>query len=268
LNSQALALEARLSTLHMVATSKAAHIGSCLSMLDILAVLYADVAQVNPDNLKDENRDLVIVSKGHAAAGLYSILGHRGFFPIEQLQTYCQNSSPFFGHVTAGDIPGVEFSTGSLGHGLAYGVGLAFLGMRRKLARRHFVLMSDGECNEGSVWESAMFAAHHNLENLTAIIDRNRQQSFGSTEDTLRLEPLADKWRSFGWQVNEIDGHDHSSLRVALSHKGASRPLVIIANTTKGKGVSFMEDDVKWHYTPPDMDQLQLALTEIEASRA
>ena len=248
----------------MVASAKASHIGSCLSMIDILAVLYSGIVDIDPLHPASADRDLVIVSKGHAAAGLYSILAHKGYFPVSDLQTFCENGSPLFGHVTSGKVPGVEFSTGSLGHGLAYASGLALIAKIKQSPRKHFVLMSDGECNEGSVWESVLFAAHHELGNLTAIVDRNRQQSFGSTETTLRLEPFAEKWRSFGWEVQEIDGHNHFELHAALTASTSDSPKIVIANTTKGKGVSFMENQVKWHYSYPNPLELELALAELE----
>lgn len=261
-DSEALALRSRRSALEMVAHSGASHIGSSLSMIDIAAVLYSGLARVSPELVADADRDIVVFSKGHAAAGAYAVLANAGFFPLESLDEFCKDGSPLTGHVTAGHIPGVEFSTGSLGHGLGFGCGVAVAARDGGSERRVFVVMSDGECDEGSVWESALFASHLGLTRLTVIIDRNGLQSFGSTEDTIALEPLADKWRSFGWHVTDVDGHDHAELRRAI-HPVRDRPNVVIAHTTKGRGVSFMEGQVQWHYVSPDPDQLATALAEL-----
>jgi transketolase len=250
----------------MVASANASHIGSSLSCIDILAVLYSGAAAVSPDNATNPLRDIVILSKGHAAAGLYATLAHAGFFEVGLLDTFCRDGGNLYGHVTSG-IAGVEHSTGSLGHGLAFGSGIALADLRDGSPRRVFVVLSDGECDEGSVWEAAMFAAHHGLAGLTAIIDRNGMQSFGSTESTCALEPFADKWRSFGWSVTDVDGHDHMQLRNACESR-PSVPHVIIARTVKGKGVTFMEGNTEWHYRAPDRWQLDEALRQIAAADA
>ena len=251
----------------MCAVAKAAHIGSSLSVIDILAVLYAKVARISPDSLDDPDRDVVIVSKGHAAAGLYAVLAHAGFFPPDWLDGYCSDGGPLGGHVTKGRVPGVELSTGSLGHGLPFGTGIA-LGRRRKGVTGHvYVVMSDGELDEGSNWEAALLAAHHELANVTVIIDRNGIQSLGSTEKTVRLEPLAAKWEAFGWTSIDVDGHDHRALEEALRRPHvAGRPTVVVAHTLKGKGVSFMEGLVLWHYRPPSGEALDAALAELGAN--
>lgn len=267
LDSRSLAAAARRSALRMAHSAGASHIGSSLSQMDILAVLYGGAARVDSSNPTDPHRDIVIVSKGHAAAGTYAILGHAGFFPIEWLGTFCADGGLLQGHVTAGHIPGVEFSTGSLGHGLAFGAGIALAAKRRSHGRRVFVVLSDGECDEGSVWEAALFAAHHNLSNLTAVIDRNGMQSFGSTESTLKLEPLFEKWLAFGWSVTTVDGHSHGALRSALDLR-PDAPQLLLAETTKGKGVSFMEDRVIWHYRAPSDEELRQALHELGDSDA
>jgi len=251
----------------MVHAGKASHIGSSLSQMDILAVLYAGAASVTPERVKDPERDVIIVSKGHASAGTYAVMAHAGFFPLAWLDEFCANGGVLSGHVTAGVIPGVELSTGSLGHGLAFGCGIALAAKLSGSTRRVFVLLSDGECDEGSVWEAGMFAAHHGLSNLTAIIDRNGLQSFGSTELTLALEPLGAKWEAFGWAVSRIDGHDHESLKAAFA-ADHSRPAMLIADTTKGRGVSYMENEVAWHYKTPDDEQLAQALTELASEDA
>jgi transketolase len=252
----------------MCASARAAHIGSSLSVIDILSVLYSGAANVSPDRVTDPERDLVIVSKGHAAAGVYAVLGNAGFFPIEWLDGYCADGGPLGGHVTKGSVPGVELSTGSLGHGLPFGTGSALARRRRGLAGRIYVIMSDGECDEGSNWEAALLAAHHELTHLTVLIDRNGIQSLDTTERTVRLEPLADKWEAFGWHVLDVDGHDHDALARALHQtESDARPSVLICHTVKGKGVSFMEDQVLWHYRPPTGDSLEAALLELPEVR-
>jgi transketolase len=261
--SEALAQSARISALRMVSAANAAHIGSSLSVMDILAVLYAEVANVSPASVDAPERDMVVVSKGHASAATYAILSHSGFFPTHELEKFCSDGQMLMGHVTAGLIPGVEFSTGSLGHGLPFGVGIALADQLNGLDRRVFVVMSDGECDEGSVWEGALLAAHHGLDRLAVIIDRNGLQSFESTESTLTLEPLCEKWQSFGWSVSTVDGHDHSSLVEELDCIEAGRPRVVIAETTKGFGVRFMEDKVEWHYRTPNRAELLEATAEL-----
>lgn len=263
-SSTDLANKSRRSAVSMCASANAAHIGSSLSVIDILSVLYSGSAHVSPASSTNLERDLVIVSKGHAAAGVYAVLGNSGFFPLDWLDDYCNDGSPLGGHVTKGLVPGVEFSTGSLGHGLPFGVGSSLARRLRNLAGRIFVVMSDGECDEGSNWEAALLAAHHELSHLIVLIDRNGLQSLDTTERTIRLEPLAEKWEAFGWHVLEIDGHDHISIEDAISKaKDDSRPTVIICHTVKGKGVSFMENQVKWHYRPPSGSELDTALLEL-----
>ena len=264
LPSEPLARAARSSAVQMCGSAKAAHIGSSLSVIDILAVLYAGAANIRPDTTQAPDRDVVIVSKGHAAAGVYAVLGNAGYFPLEWLDDYCHDDAVLGGHVTSGVVPGVEWSTGSLGHGLPVAVGIA-LGRRRRGVDGHvFVVLSDGECDEGSNWEAALLASHHGLNNLTVLIDRNGIQSLDTTENTVRLEPLADKWRAFGWTAIDVDGHDHSALAAGIaSAETLPGPVVLVCRTTKGKGVSFMEDRVLWHYRPPSADEVQVALAEI-----
>lgn len=259
----------RRSALTMASHSGASHIGSSLSVIDILAVLYCSVANIRPSNATEITRDLVIVSKGHAASGVYAILAHVGFFPVSDLATFCHQDSPLAGHVTAGEVPGVEFSSGSLGHGVGFGLGVALAATRDGNPRHVYVVISDGECNEGSTWEAALIAAHQKLGNLTVIVDRNGLQSFGSTEETVALEPLDRKWESFGWHVVQVDGHDHSQLADACHRRHAfDSPRVVIATTTKGHGVSFMENKVEWHYKSPSLDELEHALEELELGDA
>jgi transketolase len=258
-----LARRVRVHAVRMTASGKSSHVGSVLSIADILAVLYGAVLNVDPANPRLESRDRFILSKGHAGAGVYAVLAECGFFPVEKLATHYQNGSVLSGHVSHKGVPGVEISTGSLGHGLGIGVGMAYAGKLRGASHRIFVLMSDGECDEGSNWEAIQFAAHHALRNLTAVVDYNRIQSLASIEDTLKLEPFADKWRAFGWNVREVDGHDHSALSRCLAEPDAEKPLCVIAHTTKGKGISFMENSVLWHYRAPQGEELAAALAEL-----
>lgn len=251
----------------MIYVSKAAHIGSSFSVIDILSVLFGGVANVlqsEPDSLLS---DQVIVSKGHAAAGTYAVLSHSGFFSTSLLDQYCKDGALLGGHVTYGKVPGIPFSTGSLGHGLPLGIGLA-LARRRAAAESYvYVVISDGECDEGTTWESALIANHFKLQNLIVLIDRNRMQSFGDTEKTITLEPFPEKWQSFGWNVFNVDGHDHAELSKTLRQiksANTSKPSVLICNTIKGKGVSFMENEVVWHYRPPNEEQYHLALSELQ----
>jgi transketolase len=236
-------------------------------MADLLAVLYGEILKVDPQNPQWSERDRFILSKGHGGAGVYAALAERGFFPIDKLDTHYQNGSDLSGHVSHKGIPGVEFSTGSLGHGLSVGTGMAYAAKLDNLSHRVFVLLSDGECDEGSNWEAILFAAHHHLDNLVAIVDYNKLQSIKTTAETLNLEPFADKWRSFGWAVQEIDGHEHSVIReVCLQIPfNPGKPSCIIAHTTKGKGVSFMENSVLWHYRSAQAEEYQAALNELES---
>ena len=233
-----LAFQARQEILKMTSKAKASHVGSALSVIDILSVIYSGVANIDPSNMEKNDRDIVILSKGHAASAIYSILALKGFFSLQWLEDYCGDGAPLGGHVTSKGVPGVELSTGSLGHGLPYGLGIALSRKKSGLPGRVFVVMSDGECDEGTTWESALLANHHELDNLTVVIDRNGIQSLKETELTLRLEPFAQKWKSFGWDVHEIDGHDYQELTRTLIEQ--SKPTVVIAKTIKGKGVSFM----------------------------
>ena len=244
------------------------HIGAMFSMADIVAVLYGKILRLKPSEPKWTMRDRFILSKGHAGACVYAALAELGFFQTTKLDSHYQDGSDLSGHVSHKGIPGVEVSTGSLGHGLPIGVGMALAAKRSVEQHRVFVLMSDGECDEGSNWESILFAAHHGLDNLTVIIDYNKLQSMASISDTLQLEPFADKWRSFGWSVQEVDGHNHDELYGVLSSTPLSKktPNCIIAHTTKGKGVSFMENSVLWHYRSPQGDEYQAALKELEAN--
>jgi transketolase len=218
----------------------------------------------NPADPELTTRDRLLFSKGHAGAALYAVLAECGYFPVAELATHCHNGSRLSGHVSHRGVPGVELSTGSLGHGLSVGAGLAHARQRRRLGFRTFVVLSDGECDEGSVWEAALFAGHHALSSLVAIVDYNGLQSLGSVTDTLELEPFADKWRAFGWDAVEVDGHNVAELSAALAEDNVrQRPLCVVARTVKGKGVSFMEGSVLWHYRPPSADEVRAAIAEL-----
>jgi len=257
-----LALAARHEIISMTSAAKASHVASALSVVDVLSVLYSGAANISPANMDDPDRDIVILSKGHSASALYSVLALQGFFPKEWLAKYCNNDAPLGGHVTSKGVPGVELSTGSLGHGLPYGLGIAMSRKKSGAKGRVFVVMSDGECDEGTTWESAMIANHHELDNLVVIVDRNKIQSLTFTEDTLKLEPFADKWIAFGWAAHTVPGHDYGRLTAALTQQ--TGPTCIIADTTKGKGVDFMENSVLWHYKPPTADDVIKAFEQLD----
>jgi transketolase len=262
---QDLARRIRAHAVRMVHKAKASHIGTCFSMADLLAVLYGAILRVDPARPDWEDRDRLVVSKGHGAAAIYAVLAERGFFPVDWLDTYCADGTRLAGHVTHHGVPGVEFSSGSLGHGLSLACGVALAGRRDCRSYRAFALLSDGECDEGSIWEAALFAPHHRLDNVVAIVDYNKIQSFGTVKEVLDLEPFAAKWRAFGWAVREVNGHDlgqvHDTLAGLPFEPG--RPSVLIAHTVKGRGVSFMEDKLEWHYRSPDAGQLDRALVEL-----
>ncbi|XZG69404.1 transketolase [Chitinibacteraceae bacterium HSL-7] len=259
-----LAVRIRIRALQMVHAARAAHIGSALSIADIIAVLYGHVMRIDAAHPHLGDRDRFILSKGHACVAVYAALAESGFFDASELATYGADHSRFMNHISH-HVEGVEFSTGSLGHGLPFGVGKALAAKRQGHSWRTFVLMSDGEWGEGSNWEALLFGSHHQLDNLVVVVDSNKLQSLTTVSETLSLDPFADKLKSFGWGVREVDGHDHGAMMAELSaapwEKG--RPSVLIANTVKGKGVSFMENQVKWHYSSPDDQQLAQALAEL-----
>lgn len=268
MTSKQLAWLIRRHGIEMTHLSGGSHIASILSVADIVAVLYSDVLRFDPCDPKLADRDRFILSKGHAGAAIYAALAEKGFFDVEQLKTHYQNGSILSGHVSHKGVRGVEFSTGSLGHGLPVAAGMAQAAKLDGKNHRVYVVMGDGECDEGSVWEAALYANHYNLNNLIAIIDHNKMQSLDFCENTLKLSPFADKWKSFGWNVLDIDGHDHEALLDAFHRAAQSdRPTVIIANTVKGKGVSFMEFDILWHYRfPHDGWEYDDALKELHAA--
>ena len=252
----------------MTHLSGGSHIGAILSVSDIVAVLYNDIANISPENMHDENRDRVVLSKGHAGAAIYAALAERGFFDREELKTHYADGSRLSGHVSHKGIPGVELSTGSLGHGVCVAAGIALNARMNNKPYYTYAIVGDGECDEGSVWEMALFANQFKLNHLVVIVDHNKMQSLDFCENTLSLAPFADKWRAFGWNVVDIDGHDHGALRAALleAKKSADKPTVIIANTVKGKGIPFMENDILWHYRfPHDGEEYDGALAALYA---
>lgn len=256
-NEKLLAKNARCTALTMVHSAQGAHIGSSLSIVDIAVQLFSKSTTTKGSG------DLVLISKGHAAAGIYAVLSCLKVIPNQWVSNYCKNGSELGGHVTSTNVPILELSTGSLGHALPYALGRALGKLRLQQNGHVYVVISDGECNEGSNWEAALLAPQLNLKNLTVIIDRNHLQSLGKTEDTIALEPLSEKWRAFNWEVSEIDGHDFAQLSRITNHTNQAKPRIFIANTVKGKGVSFMENSVLWHYRPPNSEELGLALKEL-----
>lgn len=263
--SRALSRSVRLSVLEMIEHAGLGHIGGDYSVTDILATLFSSVLHVRPQEHNWPERDRFILSKGHAAAALYATLAHSGFFPVAALRTFMDPLSMLNGHPNRNKVLGIETNTGPLGHGLPVAVGSAVASALSPQPWRTYVVLGDGELQEGSNWEAIMTAAHRKLGSLTAIVDRNRLQQGARTEDTNSLEPLADKWRAFGWEVHEIDGHDHAALYEVLSMEPGERPRCVIAHTTKGKGVSFIEDRVEWHHKVPSAEQVEQARKELEA---
>lgn len=251
-----IARELRLTVIDVMAWSGGAHVGGSLSIIDILTILYFKYLDVNPADPQWDERDRFVLSKGHAAAGLIPVLAKRGFFPEETLKTFNHFGSPFAMHPDSNKVIGCDASAGSLGHGLSMAVGMALGARQRKMPWKTVCLMGDGECCEGSVWEAAMSAPHFKLGNLIGIVDRNRFMIDGETEDVMPLEPFADKWRAFGWEVVEVDGHDFDQLDEALARAWAATdvPVLILANTIKGKGVDFMENNVVYHYASADSE--------------
>jgi transketolase len=256
----------RRTSLRMVHQARLGHPGGDLSCADILAVLFFHVLRLHPESPRDPNRDRFVLSKGHASAALYATLAERGFFPAENLDSYMRPLSLLNGHPDRNKVPGVEANTGPLGHGLPIAVGMALAAKLDGAAWRTFALTGDGELQEGSNWEASMSAAHLKLDSLTVIVDRNRLQQGDATEKTVALEPLADRWRAFGWAVVEVDGHDVDALINVFDHLPAEpgRPTCVIARTNKGRGVSFIEDRVEWHHRVPTDEELAAALLELE----
>ena len=271
MRSEQLAWKIRRHGIEMTHVSKGSHIGAILSVADIIAVLYTEVMKFDPKNPKWEDRDRFILSKGHAGASIYAALAENGFFEVSELLTHYANGSRLSGHVSH-HLPGVDFSTGSLGHGLSAAAGMAYAAKKDGKQHRVFVVLGDGECDEGSVWEAALFANHFRLNNLVAVVDHNHMQSMDFQENTLEIEDFAAKWKAFGWNAIEVNGNDHDELRAAfakaeqLSGTEPHKPTVIVADTIKGYGVSFMQNDILWHYRfPHDGWEYDDAVTELHA---
>ncbi len=269
MNSEQLAWLIRRHGIEITHISHGSHIGAILSVADIVAVLYNDIANISPENLKDENRDRIILSKGHAGAAIYAALAEKGFFDRAELKTHYADGSRLSGHVSHKGVPGVEFSTGSLGHGACVAAGMALNAKLDKKPYYTYAIVGDGECDEGSIWEMALFANQFKLNQFVVIVDHNKMQSLDFCENTLSLAPFAEKWKAFGWNVLDIDGHNHDELRAAFAKakESTDKPTVIIANTVKGKGVSFMEFDILWHYRfPHEGEEYDGALKELHAA--
>jgi len=253
----------RRMVLEMIYRAKAQHIGCSFSEMEILVTLYYAVMNIDPQFPEKDDRDRFILSKGHGVSAVYAILADRGFFPKEYLSTYYQDGSTLAGHIVRHCVPGAETSNGSGGHGLSLGIGMALAARRFGSPARSFILMGDGELEEGSVWEGIMFAAFHKISNLTLIVDKNKLQIMGPTTEVLNIDPFEDKFKSFGWHVIGLDGHDIHALLQAFNEDSHGKPKVIVAHTIKGKGVSFIENRVEWHGKYPDDAQYQLALKEL-----
>ena len=266
MDSRQLAHNVRLDVLDMIHNSHASHIGSAYSVADILAVLYADILKYKTNDPKWEKRDRLVLSKGHAGSALYATLAEVGFYDKEELKTYDLDGSKFSGHISHKGVDGVEFSTGSLGHGVCVATGMALAGKLDKKPYRVYAIVGDGECNEGSFWETIMFANQYNLSNFTIIIDRNRMQAMGDIEKVIDTGDLAAKIKTFGFNVLSIDGNSHEELLNAFKTQfDNDKPICIVANTIKGKGVSFMENQLLWHYRDPQGEYYESAKKELEA---
>ena len=263
MNFEKIASKLRYRVIKMSSNAKTAHLASALSCIDILTVLYEGIIKFDSKNPKFPDRDRFILSKGHAATALYAILNYKGLISDDELRGYSKKDSLLEEHPSP-KLPGVEAATGSLGHGLAIGNGMALAAKIKNKKYKTYILLSDGECNEGSVWEAAMFSPMHSLNNLTAIVDFNKWQATGRSREVLKIDSMIEKWKSFGWHVLEIDGHNHHEIKTALHDSSEKKPKMVIANTIKGKGVSFMEDDNNWHYRSPTSEEVELAKIELK----
>lgn len=260
------AKDLRKKVLRMICNGKSCHVGTCLSEIDLLAALYFKVMKHDPQKPDWDDRDRFILSKGHGCAGLYATLAKSGYFPEAELDKYLSEGTPYTAHTNQFGIPGIEFATGSLGHGLSVALGMAYTAKLEKKDHRVFTLLSDGEMDEGSNWEAILAAGNFKLDNLVAIIDYNKIQSFGRVDEIMPLEPLGKKFKSFNWAVKEIDGHNLKEIVSTLLSTPfeKDKPSVIVAHTVKGKGVSVMEDKLEWHYLTPTEEHLQQAEKELE----
>lgn len=244
------------------------HLGASFSVVEILTTLYfSDLLKYKSSNPYSKSRDRFILSKGHAVLTLYAALAKAGFFPEKDLYTFCQPGSKFGGHPKMYEVPGVEASTGALGHGLGFGIGVALAGQLRKQDYKVFVLLGDGECQEGSIWEGALFAPEKKLDNLVVIVDHNKLQAMDRLDNIINMDSMSKKWESFGWDVEEVDGHDLEQLQDVLGRKNKNRPRLIIAHTIKGKGLSFMENTPIWHYRMPNDEEMKMVLKELDLTK-
>lgn len=258
------ATETRKKVLEMIVAAQGTHIGSAFSITDILVFLYDRILKINPKNSDDPKRDKFVLSKGHGCAALYVVLANHGFFPKHLLKSYCSEGSILGGHPDSARIPGVEASTGSLGHGLSVAVGFALANKINKIPSKVYCLVGDGECNEGSIWEATQVAAHYRLDNLVLIIDDNKLMIGGFTKDILDPFSFKDKFSAFGWNIIEIDGHSFQQLNGAFNKIPKNgKPTVIVADTVKGKGVSYMENQKEWHSMLPNEEQMKEALRQL-----
>lgn len=260
---EVIAKDIRKEVLTMVYQSKSGHLGCSLGIVDILIALYFNILRVDPKKPSDKLRDRFLLSKGHASSALYAILATRGFFPKSLLTTYLKDGSKLAGHVTWGSFPGIEATAGSLGHGLSIGLGMSLAIKQQKVNSKVYVLIGDGECAEGSIWEGVNFAGHHKINNLILIIDNNNLQIMGWGTDILNSVPFENKFKGFGWDVESVDGHNIELLSKVLQPQTLTKPLAVITNTIKGKGVSFMENKVEWHGKCPNEAEYKLALQEL-----
>ncbi len=261
---QATARDVRARVLTVASQSGCCHIGSSLSPVDLLVALYFRVMHIDPAKPEDPQRDRCILSKGHGALGLYATLEKRGYFPASYLDQYGKDNSVLAVHPVYHSAPGIEATSGALGHGLSLALGLALAARHDTATWKSYVVLSDGECDEGSIWEAAMLAGHLRVTNLVAIVDYNKIQSFGMTKDVLDLEPFTTKWESMGWEVHEVNGHDYAEIvNILEAPRTTDKPLVVIAHTIKGKGVSYMENTLDWHYKNLKPEDLPAALAEL-----
>jgi len=262
---EGIARKLRFKLIEMSHAAGTPHLGSALSCVDILVAAYWKTVRIDPSDPSNPLRDRFILSKGHAATALYATLAARGFFPEDWLDAFARHGSPLAEQPSPGCAPGVELATGSLGHGLPVGSGMALAGKIQKRNYRVYVVMSDGECNEGTVWEAALFAPANKLDNLVVVIDYNKWQATGRSNEIMNLPSLRGKWAAFGWEASEIDGNDMSAVVEALGKvpENGGKPVAIIANTVKGRGVSFMQDDNNWHYRIPNQEEVQAAKKEL-----
>ena len=269
-NLQAKARQLRCDMVDVTVWAGGAHIGGALSMTDVLTALYYHYLKVKPEEPGWPERDRFVLSKGHGGVGLAAVLADKGYYDKELLREFNHFKSPFGMHLDGNKVPGVDASTGSLGHGLSMALGMALGAGFQKQTWRTYCLLGDGECDEGSVWEAAMAAHHYKIDTLTAFVDRNHMMIDGRTEDVMSLEPLGEKWKAFGWKVREIDGHDFAQIGAAVegAHAAKGAPTVIVCDTVKGKGVDFMEDQVKWHYGSIDSELAAKAKASIQAGAA